>query len=63
MTESAPETDAQAEEMLSDGKLFSTGNALCGIYRIMRERDGMSVFDSYVATLNHWIGVIESRAR
>ena len=56
-----PETDDEAEAMLI-GKNPSTANyAACGIYRIMRERDGLSVLDAYMATLNRWIAIGEKR--
>ena len=51
-----PETDEQAESIL---KNCGGAGAAVGIYRIFRKRDGMSVFDAYMATLNHVIEIGE----
>lgn len=56
-----PETDAEATALLL-GDNPTTGNyAMVGIYEIYRKRDGMSVIDAYLATLNHVIELYESK--
>lgn len=58
-----PETDEDARELLL-GDDPTTGNcAMHGIYIIMRQRDGLNVFDAYMATLNHVIGIQERAIR
>ncbi len=50
-TKNIPKTDEEVVEALS----FQLGAS--GIYRIFRERDGMEVFEAYMATLDFIIEI------
>lgn len=54
-----PTTDEQAREAIYFGKSVDLANPGWGLYQIYRERDGMSVLQSYEKVLLLFIGRME----
>ncbi len=58
MDKAIPESDEDAVAMLLGAHPSIASYAAVGIYRV-RRRQGLSVFDAYMDTLNRWIAIGE----